>query len=198
MLLNNCETWILNKTERKKIERIELWALKNILGVPKTTPSAAIWHTTGLLTTSTLIDKRQMIYLKTLLDKPETDWTALMLKSLENDNIGWGRQIKKTLEAYGLDESWSEIKMMPRSAWKRKVTAVTESKNINLLIDMCTGKNGDKMKTVKLLEKLKEESYTRGPSMKLLCNSRSHARVRVMATYRMLDCRRNFKRGYGG
>ena len=116
MLLSNCETWVLNKTERNKIERIELWALKKILGVPITTPSAAVWHTTGLLLTSTLIDKRQMIYLKILLDRPETDWTALMLKSLENDNIGWGKQIKKTLEAYGLDETWSEIKHIKQRA----------------------------------------------------------------------------------
>ena len=198
MLLSNSETWILNKTERNKIERIELWALKKILGVPKTTPTAAIWHTTGLLTTSTLIDKRQMIYLKTLLDKPETDWTALMLKSLENDNIGWSRQINKTLEVYGLDKNWLEIKTMPLSQWKRMVITATECKNTEKLIDMCSGRNGDKMKTLKLLEKLKSKDYARGPCMGTLKSSKSQARLRLMATYHMLDCRSNFKRGYGG
>ena len=198
MLLSNSETWVLNKTERNKIERIELWALKKILGVPKTTPTAAIWHTTGLLTTSTLIDKRQMIYLKTLLDKPETDWTALMLKSLENDNIGWGKQIKKTLETYELDKSWSEIKLMPASHWKSIVTTAAENRNTQNLIDMCSGRNGEKMKTLKLLEKLKNKDYARAPCMNALKGSKSQGRVRLMATYRMLDCRRNFKKGYGG
>ena len=65
-LLTNCETWILNKTERNKLERIELWALKKILDVPKTTPTAAIWHVTGMMITSILINKREMLYLKNI------------------------------------------------------------------------------------------------------------------------------------
>ena len=198
MLLSNCETWILNKTEKTKIERIELWALKKILGVPKTTPSVAIWHTTGLLTTTTLIDKRQMIYLKTILDKPETDWTTLMLKSLENDNIGWAKQVQKTLEMYGLKENWADIRSMPLSHWKRKVTAVTEEKNKERLIEMCQSAKGDKMKTKSLLTKLGDEQYARRPCMRTLNSDRLSARLRIMARYHMLDCRRNFKKGYGG
>ena len=57
-LLTNCETWVLNKSEREKLEKIELWALKQILDVPKTTPTPAIWYVTGTLMTSILIDKR--------------------------------------------------------------------------------------------------------------------------------------------
>ena len=96
-ILTNCDTWVLNKGERSKLERIELWALKKILNVPKTTPTAAIWFVTGLLMTSTLIDKRQMLYLKTILNIPENDWTKQMLKALIQDNIGWAKQIKNTL-----------------------------------------------------------------------------------------------------
>ena len=33
-LLANCETWLLNKGEREKIQKIELRALKKILNVP--------------------------------------------------------------------------------------------------------------------------------------------------------------------
>ena len=30
-MLTNCETWVLDKGERQKLERIELWALKKAL-----------------------------------------------------------------------------------------------------------------------------------------------------------------------
>ena len=42
-LLTNCETWVLNKGERDRIQKIELWALKKILSVLVTTPTPAIW-----------------------------------------------------------------------------------------------------------------------------------------------------------
>ena len=90
-LLTNCETWILNKAERNKIERIELWALKRIFDVPITTPTAAIWFLSGHLMTSILIDKRQMLYLKILLNRPEHDWTRQMFECLEKDDIGWAK-----------------------------------------------------------------------------------------------------------
>ena len=67
-LLANSETWLLNKGERMKLQRIQLWALKKLLNVPVTTPTPAIWFVTGLLMTPILIDRRQLIYLKTLLN----------------------------------------------------------------------------------------------------------------------------------
>ena len=36
------ETWILNKVERERLQKIELWALKKIINVPVTTPTPAI------------------------------------------------------------------------------------------------------------------------------------------------------------
>ena len=72
-LLTNCETWVLNKGEREKLEKIEIWALKKILNIPKTTPTAAVWYVTGSLTTAVLIDKWQSLYLKTILDQPDDD-----------------------------------------------------------------------------------------------------------------------------
>ena len=66
IMLTNCETWVLDKKEREKIERMELWALKKILGVPVTTPTPAIIFTTGTLFSSLRIDQKQLIYLKVL------------------------------------------------------------------------------------------------------------------------------------
>ena len=197
-LLTNCETWVLNKGEREKLEKIELCALKKILDVPKTTPTPAIWYVTGTLTTSILIDKRQLLYLKTILDRPEQDGTKQMLNSLENDDIGWPNQINKKLEEYDLRYSWNQIKDMTYANWKRLVTATTEKKNKEKLIEMCHDRNGEKTKTKYILERLKEKTYVRGPRMDILSKSRYKSRVHLMSIFGMLDCAKNYKFGYKG
>ena len=51
-ILINSETWILNKTEKQKIDRMEIWALKKLLGLPKTMPTAGLMFECGTLFTS--------------------------------------------------------------------------------------------------------------------------------------------------
>ena len=78
-LLSNCETWVLGKEQRRKLERIELWALKKMFCLPPTTPTCAVLVATGCLFTSQRIDQKQLIYLKTILSRPEDDWTKKSL-----------------------------------------------------------------------------------------------------------------------
>ena len=85
---------LLNKGEREKIGKIELWALKKILGIPITTPTPAIWFTTGYLLTPILIDRRQLSFLKTLLDRPDHDWTKQMLYVLDGTLDGHHKSTK--------------------------------------------------------------------------------------------------------
>ena len=139
--------------------------MKKILDVPKTTPTPAIWFITGILTTSILIDKRQLLYLKTLLDKPEQDWYKKMLFCLEKDDIGWPKQINQKLEEYELDYSWEQIKNMKYASWKRIVTLATEKKNTKKLIDMCYDGKGEKRKTKNIIEILNDKNYVRKPRM---------------------------------
>ena len=195
-LLTNSETWVLNQSERVKIERIELWALKQILDVPITTPTAAIWYITGFLMTSILIDKRQLLYLKTILDRPNEDWTKKMLNNLCRDNIGWVKQIKQTLQKYGFEQSFDEIKNLTFREWKNQVTEVTDQKNKERLIEMCAGRNGEKKKTSNIAEKLRADSYVRAPCMNIISRSRYRSKVLIMSMFSMLNCATNFKNGY--
>ena len=141
-LLTNCETWVLNKSEKCKLERIELWALKRILNIPKTTPTAAIWHVTGMLLTSVLIDKRQLLYLKHILNRNNEDWLKKMFYCLKEDNIGWAKQIFATLEEYGLNDPLEEIEKCSNATWRTKVINATEKKNKEKIIEMCKSRNG--------------------------------------------------------
>ena len=195
-LLTNSETWVLNQSEKTKIERIELWALKQILDVPITTPTAAIWYITGFLMTTILIDKRQMLYLKTILDRPNEDWTKKMFDSLCRDDIGWVKQIKQTLLNYGFKKTFDEIKSIPFRKWKNQVTKAADQKNKERLLEMCTGRNGEKKKTSKIAEKLKNDSYIRVPCMDIINRSRYRSKVQIMSMYSMLNCASNFKNGY--
>ena len=195
-LLTNCETWILNKSEKCKLERIELKALKKILDVPKTTPTPAIWHVTGMLQTSVLIDKRQLLYLKNILNRESGDWIKKMFNSLQKDNIGWTKQILSTLKEYKLDKPLEQIKEMPNPTWKRIVTEATEKRNKEKLLEMCMSRNGEKQKTKNLVSKLKNDNYVRRPYIQ--AQSRHQCRARIMAMYGMLDCGKNFKTGYRG
>ena len=62
-LLFNAETWTLNKTEKKMIDKAEVYALKKTLGLPQTTPTAGIVVATGVLFASIRVEMRQLLYL---------------------------------------------------------------------------------------------------------------------------------------
>ena len=85
-LLNNSETWVLSSEERKKLDRIELWAIKKILGIPPTTPTTTIMLVTGCLFTTQRIDLKQLLYLKTILNRNEDDWTKISLLQQKTEN----------------------------------------------------------------------------------------------------------------
>ena len=74
-LLANAEAWNLTKTDEKELETIELQSLKQMLGVPITTPTPAIMYITGTIYTAMRIDQRQLKYLHKLLKCEESRWT---------------------------------------------------------------------------------------------------------------------------
>ena len=198
MLLSNCETWILKKGEREHLQKTELWALKKILNVPITTPTPAIWYITGYLLTPILIDKKQLLYLKTLLDRPERDWTKRMLLVLRNNGIGWAAQMDNLLEKYSLEGDWKKIAEMTVGSWKAAVVMSTEEVNKQTLLQMCQGREKEKTKTVFVAKKLKSVEYKRSPHEGILNSTKSRARVTIMGLFGMLKCANNYKSGQGG
>jgi hypothetical protein len=59
-LLSNSETWMLNKSERKGIDKIEIWAMKKMIGLPITTPTAAVIFMTGAMFATIRMDVKQL------------------------------------------------------------------------------------------------------------------------------------------
>ena len=195
-LLINCETWILNKTEREKLDRMEIWALKKLLGLPKTTPTAGVIYESGTLFTSIRVDQRQILYLQTLLQCPGNDWGKQVLKYLETENIGWAKQINMKLIEYDLPTSWELIEHKSVRQWKDEVNFAVELKNIEKLTEHCYTKKGEKAKTKSLIGLLKDYSFYREPNANLLKMSKMKVKAVIMGRYGMLDCGKNYENKY--
>ena len=59
-LLYNAETWPLNKTIKKDIDKIEIWAWKSMLGLPTTTPNAAVMVCSGAMYASIRVERSML------------------------------------------------------------------------------------------------------------------------------------------
>ena len=108
-LLYGSETWILDAKESILIERIDLWAIKKIFGLPPTTPTPAVRYFTGTMFTDILIKKKQLVYLQHLLQKYNGYWPKEALATQKEEEFGWWKNIQKTLEQWGLEQQWDVI-----------------------------------------------------------------------------------------
>jgi hypothetical protein len=200
MILHNSETWVLTKTDEQTIEKIDLWCLKRILNLPRTTPSAAVRFTTGTMYIKVRIDMIQMLYLQKILKREVSNWTRKMLTVLDDLEIGWAEMIRKKLVDYGLNESWKQIEEMSEIEWKKKVKQVAEENNKNLMIEEChkRGKKAEeKTKTKPILEKIQSDMYLRKQDLNLLTLNKLKVKCIIMARYGMLECRNNYRGKYG-
>ena len=81
-----------------------------MLGLPKTTPTAAVMYVTGLLFASIRVQTKQLVYLQKVLKKNEGHWTRKTLETLQRHDIGWAKQIQDNLREWGLEMDWDIIR----------------------------------------------------------------------------------------
>ena len=200
-LLYGCETWDLKATEMKQLERVELWALKKMFGLPPTTPNGAVRYTTGTLFMEVRIHIKQIMFLHHLLQKENGHFAKGAVSTLRNKDIGWLRNIEKTLTLWELTTNWDTITKTPKNAWKLEVQKAAEKRNKVLLLNECQtkdrGTTKNKTKTKTIAEKLEGEEYKRAPAKILKYLNCMESRALIMGRYGMLDCRANFSNGYG-
>ena len=73
-LLYNAETWTVNKTEKQILDKAEIYVWKQMIGLPKTTPTAGIMLTVGALFASVRVEIKQLLYLHKVLQKNANHW----------------------------------------------------------------------------------------------------------------------------
>ena len=196
-LLNNAESWVLNKTEMEEIERVEMQALKQLFKLPTHTPNVAVTFIFGTLLTKQRIDLSQLLYLHKLLSRPPTHWTVKAFYTLEEMDIGWVKNIKTTLQYYNLSTDLQEIKTTPRPDWSRKVKSSIETKHIERLKEQCQklvdGNLIPKTKTASIVPIINTDTYKRQPQYNILKTTKRETRTIMLARYGLLQCGRNYQ-----
>ena len=196
-LLNNSESWNLNKGEEETAEKIEIQALKDLFDLPLHTPTAAIIFTFGTLYTKQRIDQKQMIYLHKILNKQDDQWIKRTLKTLEELNIGWGKHIKNTLTSYDLPTDYSTIQNTHPTIWKNTVKAAIEKRNHSRLHQDChkqvNGTETEKTKTKSLISKLTNPDYKREAQKEIINSTKQQTKTLMIARFGMLECGKNFR-----
>ena len=71
-LIYNCESWS-NLTQKDILNLAQLNSLRRVMEVPKSTPIAASFLDLGILPTRYEIERRQLVFLKTILDRENDD-----------------------------------------------------------------------------------------------------------------------------
>ena len=201
-LLYNAETWPLDCAAKKEIDKMELWAWKSMIGLPKTTPTAAVMFATGALFPSIRIEMKQLIFLHQILQKEEVHYTKISLYSIKEHDAGWACQIDKILRTWELELDWDVIKMKSRNAWKKEVEQAAERLNKSAIKSNCIArKRGEetiKTKTKTIVPFLDDQNYSRKPQSFVMQNNKLIARAYIMGRYGMLQCAANFSCGYKG
>ena len=200
-LLSNAETWPLNKASKNELDKMEVWAWKSMIGLPMTTPTAAVMFATGALFASIRIEMKQLIYLHQVLQKDDDHLTKVSLQSIKEHNVGWARQIEETLVAWELETDWDVIKSKSRNAWKKEVEEAAERLNKSAIKTHCIArKRGEeitKTKTKTIVPIIDDPHYSRKPQPFVFENNKLITRAYIMGRYGMLKCAANFSCGYG-
>ena len=173
-----------------------------MLGLPKTTPTAAIIYSAGTMYASIRVEMKQLIYLRKVLCKPDDHWAKVTLLKLKEYHIGWAHQIEEILVNWELETCWKTIKEKTRMGWKKEVMEAAERKNKERLMNDCLskGREGEKLKTKTktLISNLENTQYERKPHPLLIENNKLIARAYIMGRFGMLQCAANFSAGNGG
>ena len=196
-LINNAESWTLNKMEYDYIETAEIQALKYLFSLPSHFPTCAIIYSFGTLFTQIRIETKRLVYLHRILKRIDSHWTVIAFKILLTHNIGWAKSITKSLREYDLPTDLGTIKTYTIKQWKKLVSLKAEIKNKQRLLQECHKKiNGvtyRKSKTAHLVDKINNTDYTRQTCPELQSLNKHETKTIMLARFRMLECGRNFK-----
>ena len=180
---------------------MELWALKHMFGLPTTTPTPAIIFATGTVYASLRVDMKRLLYLHKLLQKESGNWARLTLDLMDQNNVGWAKSIRTTLQSWGLEEQWDLIAQKTQREWKSQVEEAAERLNKERLKADCLikerGELRAKTKSKTIIQELEKSDYKRKPLDIMSYGSAVVARALIMGRYGMLKCKSNFSRGSG-
>ena len=138
----------------------------------------------------------QLNFLHKIITRNEDDWTRNILETMWRLDIGWGRQIKKTLSNFNLPSKKESIANMSVETWKFLVKSEAEEFNRQKLRHLCTETKDyvvvRKRETSYILDKTENDGSRNVTLGKIKGLLRLKAKALIMGQSQMLQCKNNF------
>ena len=188
-LIYNCESWS-NMTDKdyQALQSAQLLYLWNVVEVPRGTPIAALYLELGILPIKFEIEKRQLLFLRCILNKDFDDPLQLVYNEQLKYEFekNWANYMLELRHTYNLPLRDENVRKMSAEQWKAFVNNVIREEAFTQLRIHCANNR----KTCHLhYESFSKEEYIE----KLQPNL---ARVIFKARTRMFDIKVNFKKKY--
>ena len=188
-VIHNSEAWSnLSPKDVADLEKAQLSYLRRVLEVPRSTPTAALYLETGILSIEYEIHIKQLVFLKHILDKDSTDPVAQMYNEMYKfqNEPNWVNNVFELRSRYNLPQNDMNVKSMTRNDWKIFVKNRVKACACEKLLFQC----GCYRKTNQLsYKRLEAQNY-------LTSLGSSEALIIFKVRVRMLDLKTNFKRKY--
>ena len=123
-VLTNVEVWYgLRNHEIEELEKLDRSLLCQILALPQSTPSEALFLETGCLNIGTIVKIRRINYLHHLLKSDEKSMLSKFFKTQLKFPVrdDWTEQVKQDLQDFNIKEDFQWIKSMSKASFSKLV-----------------------------------------------------------------------------
>ena len=182
IITHGSETWDLNKTEKKKLNKILDNLIKRILAIPQTTPRGCIYEELQIMDIEHRIIERCLNYYKGMTSRKNTSLREILDNSHPKT---WNQQTIQTLKDLNINEE------LFQKATRKQTNATITTKTKKRMDETLEREGKNKSKLQYLRDNQNRNRKTKTTYLRTL--NRQEVGAIFMARTRMIQCKRNYK-----